>query len=395
MGTYNPVFDRSAKLSSPASGRSIDPTLRHPDFSVFAIVIALTAIGLVMVASASAPAASQTFDRAELLFIKQLLAAVLGIGLMIVLMKFDYRKLFALDGLILLGAFGLVFLTLIPAIAPSGLWIRIAGFSFQPTELAKVALLIFMAGSLVRKAETGEITNFMRGVVPFYAIYGVLALIAISQPDFALVILYGAIVAFLLLMAGARLIHLVLPALLAAPALFGLIMMAPYRRARLLTFINPFSDPDGAGYHLIQSLTALGSGGILGRGLGASREKWMYLPSAYNDFILSIVGEELGLLGLAVILGLFGFLAWKGFQIALRAPDKFGFLLASGITFALVFQAAVNFGVTVGVLPVTGLTLPLVSYGGTSLIISLGMIGILLSISRRTIAEPNQGARFA
>lgn len=343
-----------------------------------------------MVASSSAPMAYDIFNKFDHLFIKQLIAAVIGFGLMVVLMKIDYRRLFELDGLIMIAALGFTFLTLIPQIAPQGLWIRIGGFSFQPTEFAKFAFLIFLAASLVRKAQGGEIRDFMKGVVPFFVLYGVLAVIAISQPDFALVILFGGILAFMLLLAGARLFHILLPAMAAMPLVIFFILSSPYRKARLLTFLDPFADPAGAGYHLLQSLTALGSGGILGRGLGASREKWLYLPSAYNDFILSIVGEELGLIGVTVIMVLFIYLAWRGFQIAMGAADSFGFMLAAGITFALVFQAAVNFGVTVGVLPVTGLTLPLVSYGGTSLIISLGMIGVLLSISRfsKPLSQP-------
>lgn len=391
MGVYSPSLSHS-RVSGFGSRRHVSTTIQSPDFTLFALGLALTAIGLVMVASASAPMAYESFDRFDRLLIKQAISAVIGIAAMFFFMRFDYRRLFQLDALIIIGAVGLTMLTLIPAIAPSGLWIRIAGFSIQPTEFAKLALIIFLAGSLVRKVEAGEISNFMRGVVPFFVLYGLLALIAMSQPDFALVILFGAITGFMLLMAGAKLMHLLLPALASMPALLGLILMAPYRRARLMTFLDPFADPGGAGYHLIQSLTALGSGGIFGRGLGASVEKWAYLPSAYNDFILSIVGEELGLLGVLLILILFSLLCWKGFQIALKAADPFGFMLAAGITFALVFQGAVNFGVTVGVLPVTGLTLPFVSYGGTSLIVSLAMIGILLNISRRT-TEASIGAR--
>jgi cell division protein FtsW len=395
LGGFNQLAGGMPSSRNKAQSYGSERLPQNPDFPLLATCLALTMFGLVMVASSSAPLAYESFNKFEHLFIKQLISALIGIGLLVVLMKIDYRKLFELDGLIMIAALGVTFLTLIPQIAPQGLWIRVAGFSFQPTEFAKFAFLIFMAASLVRKVQGGEIQDFIRGVVPYFVLYGVLALVAISQPDFALVILFGAIVAFMLLLAGARLFHLLLPAMAAMPVVFFLILSSPYRRARLLTFLDPFADPSGAGYHLLQSLTALGSGGILGRGLGASREKWLYLPSAYNDFILSIVGEELGLIGVTLILVLFVYLAWRGFQIAMRAADSFGFMLAAGITFALVFQAAVNFGVTVGVLPVTGLTLPLVSYGGTSLIISLGMIGILLSISRYSKPLSQSGVSFS
>ncbi len=394
MGVLNPGLQRSTSFQSHSFPRIRSTTTQTADFPLLAATLALTLIGLVMVASSSAPAAYDAYNRPEQLFIKQFISALIGIGLLLLFMRIDYRKLAQHDATLMIMALGLTSLTLIPAIAPNGLWIRLGGFSFQPTEFAKLALLIFLASALVRKAQSREVTDFMRGVAPFFVLYAILALLAIAQPDFALVVLFGAVTAFMLLMAGARLLHVVGPALAAAPFCLALIMISDYRRARLLTFLDPFSDPEGRGYHLIQSLTALGSGGVFGRGLGASHEKWLYLPSAYNDFILSIVGEELGLIGLLVIMALFAFLAWRGFQIALRAPDAFGFLLAAGITFSLVFQGAVNFGVTAGVLPVTGLTLPLVSYGGTSLIISLAMIGILLNISRSSHSMRTEGAKL-
>ncbi len=371
--------------------RGLQPWLEHerrirppksPDFPLLLAVTALTLFGLVMVASASAPLSYESYQRPEYLFLKQLISAAIGFILLFLLMKLDYRRLFECDGILLLAAMGLTLLTFVPALAPDGLWLRLGPISFQPTELMKLAVIVYMAAAVIRKAEASDLEDFARGVLPFWALLGLLALMALAQPDFALVVLLGALGAFLLLMAGARLIHVALPMLAALPLLAGLLWLAPYRRARLFAFLDPFADPSGSGYHLLQSLTALGSGGLLGRGLGAGREKWLYLPSAYNDFILSVVGEELGLVGVLFVLGLFLFVAWRGFQIALGAPDRFGFLLASGITFLITFQAAIHFGVVVGALPVTGLTLPFVSYGGSSLMISLAMMGILLNISR-------------
>lgn len=361
-----------------------DRALGSPDFPLMIVAVALALFGLVMVASASAPLSYESYQHPEYLFIKQLIAAVMGFALLVLFMRVDYRKLFACDGILLLVALGLTSLTFVPALAPDGLWLRLGPISVQPTEFAKPAFIIYMAAALVRKQAAGELEEFSTGVLPFLTLFGLLAFIALAQPDFALVIIYGAIVVFLLLMAGARLLHVVAPLLAGLPVVAILLMLAPYRRVRLFAFLNPLADPSGSGYHLLQSLTALGSGGLFGRGLGAGREKWLYLPSAYNDFILSVIGEELGLIGAILVLGLFAFLAWRGFEIAFRAPDRFGFLLASGITFTLAFQAAIHFGVTVGVLPVTGLTLPFVSYGGSSLIISLAMVGILLNISRHS-----------
>jgi cell division protein FtsW len=351
----------------------------------------LALLGLVMVASASAPLSYESYQRPEYLFLKQLTAALIGFALLAFLVRRDYHRLSSGDGILLLVALGATMLTFVPALAPDGLWLRLGPISLQPTEFTKLALLIFLASALVRKAETEELGRFASGVLPFLVLFAVLALMALAQPDFALVVIYGAMVVFLLLMAGARLIHVLGPILVGLPAITGLLLLAPYRRARLFSFLDPFADPGGAGYHVLQSLTALGSGGLFGRGLGAGREKWFYLPSAYNDFILSVIGEELGLIGAAGVLGLFIFLTWRGFHIAFRAPDRLGFLLASGITFTLSFQAAINFGVAVGVLPVTGLTLPFVSYGGSSLIVSLAMLGILLSISRHSLVATKEG----
>lgn len=391
--------ETSSSPSRPSWGRVREGHL--PDFPLLFATLALLLLGLLMVASASLPLSLHFYDEPERLFLKQLLAAGIGLGLLGALMRGDYRRLQEYDGIFLLGALGATLLTFVPALAPNGLWLQIGGFSLQPTEFLKVAFLVYLAAALVRKERIGDLEDFTTGVLPFYALLGLISLIAALQPDFALVALFGAITGFMLFIAGVRLLYLGGPLLAGLPGIALLLWLAPYRRERLLSYLNPFADPEGAGYHVIQSWIALGSGGLWGRGLGASREKWLYLPSAYNDFIVSVIGEELGLLGVFLVLGLFVFLGVRGFRIALSAPDRFGFLLASGITFALAFQAAVNVSVAVGVLPVTGLTLPLVSYGGSSLIASLLMIGILLNISRyavlteteRTPGEPYERPR--
>jgi cell division protein FtsW len=365
--------------------------LQAPDFPLLFFTTALVLLGLVMVASAALPLSFE-HGRPGALFFKQLTAAVIGFGLLAWLARWDYHRLFLYDGTLLLAALGLTLLTFVPALAPNGLWLKLGEISFQPTELTKLALIIYMAAALVRKGERGDLESFTTGALPLYALLGLLAAIAVLQPDFALVVVYGAIVGFMLLVAGLRFLHLVGPMLAGLPFVLAMLWLAPYRRARLFSYLDPFADPSGSGYHLIQSLIALGSGGLLGRGLGAGREKWLYLPSAYNDFILAVVGEELGLLGAILVVGLLATLCWRGMRIALHAPDRFGFLLAAGITFALSFQAAINLGVAVGALPVTGLTLPLVSYGGSSLIVSLAMIGILLNISRQSPSpRPERG----
>lgn len=374
--------------------RSVGRKRSSPDVLLAFAALALALVGLVMVASASAPLSYDAYRHPGHLFAKQATAALVGCVLLAALACYDYRRLFRYDALLLLAASGLTFLTLVPALAPAGLWLRLGPISFQPTEFLKLSLVVYMAAALVRKEARGELDNFALGVLPFLMLLGLLAAIALAQPDFALVVIFGAIGAFLLLVAGVRLSHLCGPLLAGIPLFLGVVLLSPYHRARLMTFLNPLADPRGDGYHLLQSFVALGSGGPFGLGLGASREKWLYLPSAYNDFILSIIGEELGLIGVLLVLALFALLAWRGFRAAVQAPDHFGFLLASGLTFALALQAGINFAVVVGALPVTGLTLPLVSYGGSSLVVSFMMIGILLNISRyaRDIQRTTKGA---
>jgi len=374
-------------ITDPSTTNRAGHPLASTEATLWVATSALVLLGLLMVASASIPISETVYRRPSYLFLKQGMAAVVGLGALMILMRLDYRRWMRYDAVLLLGALGLSALTLIPALAPNGLWLRIGPASFQPTEVAKLALIIALAAVLARKRDNGDLHSVTTGVIPAVGLAAPFALIAFLQPDFALVVLYGALAGFMLWMAGARLRHLMGPISTALPMLFALLWSAPYRRERLLTFLNPLSNPRDEGYHLLQSFVALGSGGLTGRGLGASREKWLYLPSAYNDFIVSIIGEELGFMGVVLVIVLIGVVVGCGVRIALYASDFFGFLLASGLTFAIALQAAVNVGVAVGALPVTGLTLPFVSYGGSSLIVSTAMVGILLSIARHTRTE--------
>ena len=379
-------------MADPRAARRPGQALASTEATLLVATGSLVLLGLLMVASASIPVSETIYRQPGYLFLKQAIAAVVGVGALGILMRLDYRRWMRYDAALLLGALGLSALTLIPALAPNGLWLRLGPASFQPTEVAKLALIVALAAALARKRDNGDLQSLTAGVLPTVALAAPFAAIALLQPDFALVVLYGALAGFMLWMAGARLRQLGGPVLAALPVLFALLWSAPYRRERLLTFLNPLSNPRDEGYHLLQSFVALGSGGLTGRGLGASREKWLYLPSAYNDFIVSIVGEELGFVGVVLLIGLIALIVACGVRIALHAPDFFGFLLASGLTFAIALQAAVNVGVAVGALPVTGLTLPFVSYGGSSLIVSLAMIGILLSIARG--ANTSEGASY-
>lgn len=346
------------------------------------VVLALSLLGVVMVASASLPIAALRYEQPSYLLVKHLIALALGLIALWVCSRIDYHVFFRIDHILLLTALGLAALTLIPGLSVRGSWLRLPGpFQLQPTEFLKFALIISFAAFSVRKGE--RIQEFSDGVLPVLILTTCAALIALKQSDFAMALIFLLIALYMLFIGGARLTHLGGVVLAAMPTLALLLITAPYRFGRLLAFLDPFKYSTTEGYQLIQSLTALGSGGIFGRGLGESRAKLFFLPEPYNDFIFAIIGEELGLLGGLLVVGLFAYLLYVGYSIACRAPDRFGMLLAAGITFTIAAQAAINVGVATGILPVTGLTLPFISYGGSSLIVSSAMTGTLLNIAQR------------
>jgi len=361
-----------------------------PDFGLFFVVIVLVLFGLVMIYSSSGAFAYERFGKPHYLLAKQALAALIGLALLIFLMNFDYRKLFYLDDLFLASAIILTILTFVPGLAVGSQWLRLGPLNFQPTEFLKFSLILYLAAFMVRKGQE-QLNSFSEGVLPPILVLGVASILAFLQSDFGMALVFSAMVLFMLFIGGVRIGHLLAIFFSSLPLLYLLIFRSSYRQARIVSFLNPFQYSDAEGYHLIQSLVALGSGGIFGRGLGASREKLFYLPSAYNDFIFSITGEELGLIGALFLISAFIILGYKGLKIALQASDRFGFLLAAGITFALGVQAGINFGVAVGVLPITGLTLPFISYGGSSLIVSLMMVGVLLNISKYKSRGEDEG----
>jgi cell division protein FtsW len=347
-----------------------------------AVVLLLAVLGVIMVASASLPVAAVRYENPTYLLWKHLIALGMGLIVFVIFWKLDYRALLRADHILLLAALGLTALTLVPGLSVRGSWLRLPGpFQLQPTEFLKFSLIVSFAAFSIRKGD--RIRDFSDGVLPVLIITAISALMALKQSDFAMASIFWLIALYMLYVGGARLTHLfgVLGALV--PVLALLLITAPYRFGRLLAFLDPFQYSTTEGYQLIQSLTAIGSGGVFGRGLGASRAKLLFLPEPYNDFIFAIIGEELGLVGGLCVIGLFVYLTWAGYTIALRAPDRFGMLLASGITFTIASQAAINIGVACGILPVTGLTLPFISYGGSSLIVSLAMAGTLLNIAQR------------
>lgn len=354
-----------------------------PDFMLFITTLALIGIGLVMVFSSSAVTANVRYDDTYYFFKKQILWTFIGLIAMIVIMKINYRHLksFAIPLMVI----SLVCLILV--VTPLGIdtkgssrWLGVGSLSFTPSELAKLGMVMFLAKTL--EVNIDKIKSFTSGILPYLLLLGVVCGLIMLQPDLGTAFAIAGTTFFMLLAAGARGSHLTMIGLSGLGVVGALIAVAPYRMERFLAFINPWKYPTDEGFQTIQSLYALGSGGLFGMGLGRSRQKFFYLPEQHTDFIFAILGEELGFIGVFLVISLFLLFAWRGFKIAINAPDTFGSLLAAGITIMIVFQAAINIGVVSGALPVTGITLPFISYGGSSLLFTMAAVGLLLNISR-------------
>lgn len=348
------------------------------------LTMALVLWGLLFVYSATFPLALRRYGDPSALLKRQLVGVGLGILLLFFMWSVDYHLLGELSPLFLLGTLILLLLTYFPGIGVGGRWLALGPFTLQPSELGKLALLLYLGASIVRRGEAME--GFREGILPHLVVLGIFGLVLISQPDFGMFVLYGALTFFLLWVGGAQVRHLGATVLGSLPLAGVALVAAPYRLGRLLAFLDPASFRDSYGYQVWQSLLALGAGGIFGRGLGASRAKLFYLPSAHNDFIFAVVGEESGFLGALLVIALLVSLVLVGLRIAAAAPDRLGTLYALGVSFLFGFQALLNLGVVVGVFPVTGLTLPFISYGGSSLLVSLGGVGLLLGVARRAEA---------
>ena len=356
------------------------------DYWTFLVVLGLLGIGLVMVLSASQYFAQNKPYEDSFYFLKaQAKNAVVGIGLMLLAMNINYQKYRKLAWPSLLGAFGLLMLVALTSLGSEGKesvrWLELGFVRFQPSEIMKIALVLFLAKSLTERRTL--LTSFTKGFLPYLGLIGI-ACVVVALQDLGTAMVIAGTAFIMLYCSGTRPSHLML--LIGAGVAFFIVMviLEPYRMERLLGFMDPWSDPLGTGYQTIQSLFAIGSGGFTGVGLGAGGAKWLYLPERHTDFIFSVLAEETGLLGGAFLILLFMFFTWRGFNIAFKIQDSFGSLLAAGITIMISLQAFINIGIAVGALPVTGITLPFISYGGTSLVISLASVGVLLNISRFT-----------
>lgn len=363
----------------------INKQKRHsPDFVVFFVVLLLLSIGIIMVFSASAYSSYLSYGDPYFYLKRQLFNALVGVFVMVVAMNTHYRVLYKFATPMLIGTVILLLITLImgKVSGGAGRWIGVGALVFQPSEVAKVAMIIFMAKSL--SINQKYLKHFSKGLLPQLVILGAICVLILPQPDLGTAVVVAGTVYLLLAVAGAKIQHLAVLASTGVLAVIAAIIDEPYRMRRIMAFINPYEDPIGAGFQTIQSLLALGSGGLFGMGLGNGRQKLLYIPERHTDFIYAIIGEELGFIGAAFILFLFVIFIWRGFKIAVSAPDNFTSLAAAGITIMIGFQALINIGVVTGSLPVTGITLPFISYGGSSLVITLAGVGVLLGISRYT-----------
>lgn len=346
--------------------------------------MSLTVLGLVMVLSASSVQAYQEYGSSFLFFLRQLVYAVAGGGALVLTARMRYGAWRRLCVPLLAASTALLLLVLLPGVGTvaggSARWIQLGPVTVQPSEPAKLAVIAFAAALLARRWR--YIGDLRQLCLPLAPVVGLVCGLILLQPDMGTAVIVIATVFVLLFVAGARLKHLLVGGLGLSTLGLGLMYVEGYRWARLLSFLNPWADPQGSGYQTIQSLIALTSGGPFGMGLGASRQKWSYVPNAHTDFIFAIIVEELGLIGGLAVLVLFGLLLYGGIRIALRAPDAFGRLLAAGIIGWFGVQAVTNLGAVTGLLPITGVPLPFVSFGGSALIVSLAGVGVLVSVER-------------
>jgi cell division protein FtsW len=356
----------------------------HPAILLTVASGVLVVVGLVMILSASSVQSFATTGSSFMYFQRQLVWAAIGVVAFIAFVRLDYRVLRKVSYVFLPLCVVMLVAVMIPGIGitvgGSARWIGLGPLAFQPSEAAKLAMILFVAEVYTRKKEH-SFEEFSHTALPFLPALGVVVMLVMAQPDLGTTMLISFISLGMLFVAGAPLRYILPIGSIGAVLAVGAALAAPYRRARVLAFLDPWADPLNTGYHTIQSLIAVGSGGWFGVGLGASRQKWMYVPNAHTDFIFAILGEEMGLLGTLTIVGVFAFIGYLGIKVAQRAPDRFGMLVASGITIWITVQALVNMGAVTGSLPVTGVPLPLVSFGGTSLVICLAAMGILVNIA--------------
>lgn len=360
------------------------------DVFLFLITIALIGLGVLMIYSASAITANEYTGDAYYFLKRQICWIILGLIGLFGAWRLNYHKLQNKSFSLFIAGVFLLGLTLVPGlgekIGGATRWLKIGFLSFQPSELLKVVFVVFLTDFIVRKKS--DLQNFFKGFVPSLILLLIVSIILLKQPHFGMIILLGMVTVSVLFVGGARIQHLIYLILIAVPTIYILVLITPYRFRRLAAFLNPWADPEHTGYHIIQSLIALGSGGLCGVGLGESKLKLFYLPQSSTDFIFAVIGEEGGfLLAVVVILLFFGF-AFAGCKISLSAKDSYGSLLAFGITMLIIMQSLLNIGVVTAVIPTTGMPLPFISFGGSSLLLNMIGVGIILNVAKQSLHQP-------
>lgn len=358
---------------------------KQMDLILFITTLLLLALGVTMVLSASAPYALNTFGDSYYFAKDQLIYAIVGIIAMFIISNIDYRvyKRFGLVALI--GGIGVLLLVFIPGLGvtrnSATRWINI-GVQIQTSEITKIAVIIFFSSLLSQKKYEKKIKESFLFFLSCLAILGIIVLILLKQPHMSAAVVIAGISMSIIYAAGCNMKYILSLVPVAIAGLVGLIVISPYRLARLQYWIDPWQDFKGEGWQLAQSLMAIGSGGLFGLGLGKSKQKYMYLPEQQNDFIFAVICEEIGFLGAILVISLFAIFVWRGVIISIKCKDKFGSYMAIGITTMIGLQAVFNIAVVTGTIPVTGISLPFFSYGGSSLLILLASTGILLNISK-------------
>ncbi len=357
----------------------------HPFLSEKSIlfpVILLAGIGIIMVYSASSAIALENHNNLYFYMKKQAFFCLISIFAMFLTASFPYKLYKNFAYIILFVAIALLVAVLFPSLnikaGGAARWLTLGGLTFQPAELAKLALIIFLAYSLCKKQEM--IKQFSVGFFPHVFVFAIFTCLIIVQPDFGTIIVMGLITWGMMFIAGVKISHLLAPAPIIIALIYFFVVKVEYRLERILTFLNPWNDPYDTGYQIIHSLKAFGSGGVFGKGIGLGMQKMHYLPEPHTDFIFSIIGEELGLIGVLFVLSLYLILLLKGIKIARESKNLFGTVTAAGLTIYLGIHVIINTGVALGALPTKGLTLPFISYGGTSLLVNMAAMGILMNI---------------
>jgi cell division protein FtsW len=375
---------RAHRRPQPVAARATS-TRSSNAILLVATVAVLNVVGVVMVLSASSVASLTDYGSPWYFFFRQLIWTVLGLVAFVFAIRFDYRKWRRLVQPLLIVSTVLLVAVLVPGVGTyvsgSRRWLGVGMVRFQPSEIAKLALLLYAADLVSRRAR--ELDDWRRVVRPVAVVLGGFGFLVMREPDLGSALVLALVVIAVLVAGGVRARHLAFVGGVGVSAVLLLAITEPYRRARMLTFLHPFADSTNSGYQISQSLIALGSGGLTGVGLGAGRAKWNFLPNAHTDFIFAIIGEELGLIGCFLVIGLFIAFGVLGTRAALRAPDRFGALVAAGITTWVVGQGVINIGAVVGLLPVTGIPLPFVSFGGSALIATMLASGILVNVARQ------------